>query len=582
MSAPRAKRARTEATPGADGRYSKAQWKRFNSRIGYVERKGFPPNQFYKRFYPRNDESLARYGSSRKTATEEQLRARTADMMMGRGKYGFKTAGRLVRSVARNKAVRSYAKNALVGAASTYNPAAGAALGSLLGNGMYAGAARSLGGSGAYEMMDADMGAPISNLSDVVHGGQLFKAPHFSAGGDGHDSGGLVISNQEYVQTVYGNPSGVNFVSTTYNVNPGLAEVFPMLSQFAGNFENYELIQCAFHFETLLDEGVFQSSTGQVGDILMYSHINPDQTELQNVSEFIQAGGHISRATKGAISGVECDPDQLRGLDNAGINRVRVYPIASDEDASDYDQAKFQFAVSNTPSTLVDQPIGRLYVSYTVRLIKPRLHTLLARNQLSDVFYGKSTTAYTPTTGEVYPILAAALGGTLGEMTKYSKNNIGCALSYSISASEEALTITLPSWLQGLIKITVKSLVSGDPDTTAELHSSMAISGAVLTGNVTGYTGNRGFYGLGDVGDYDTNNMRAISGARAFFRWEKHFRVSMPDDEQNTITIKNTQTATASMTDMLSMESFVFVEVVQDFSAVGSQLMTDVGDMISL
>ena len=170
----------------------------------------------------------------------------------------------------------------------------------------------------------------MAHLSTTIHPFfkqvRIFFKPHFSASAGAHDEGSLQISNQEFVQNIYGNDSGVSFTSTSFNINPGLAEVFPMLSQFAINFERYEMIQCAFHFETQLDAGIIQSTTGQVGDILMYSHSDPSQSLLQNVSEFQQNGGASSRITQGLIQGIECDPEQMHGLNNAGLNYIRNTP----------------------------------------------------------------------------------------------------------------------------------------------------------------------------------------------------------------------------------------------------------------
>ena len=283
----------------------------------------------------------------------------------------------------------------------------------------------------------------------------------------------MIVSHQEYVRTIYGNdatnPEAAvdvqipkQFQSVTYGVNPGLSEVFPMLAQFANNFENYEMLQCVFHFETLLDEGVFQSTTGQVGDILLYSHLNSDEPDLQNVSEFIQAGGSISRATKGSAAGVECAQSQLHGLPNEGINKVRTGPVNTQAgivgQTQEFDQAKFQVAVSNTPKGLIGKPIGRLYVSYTVRLIKPKLATILGRGQLKDIFsmwdHGAPVIA-----NQIIPMFPPKVVTGGGGWFKHKKNQIGCDLQLTEkvgATTADILKITFPDWFQGTVMLLFK------------------------------------------------------------------------------------------------------------------------------
>jgi hypothetical protein len=554
MAARGAKRPRTDDAPK---RYSKSQWKNFKNRMAYVEYKNYGyPKHAYKRYFPRTEESAARYGPSLAGASEEQVLARHNDQMIGRGRYGV---GRAIKKFGRRKDVRRFTRGLLhTGMGAVTGRAAG-----LMGGGMYAGAHRALGGSGEYT-------APLVNLSDELHGGQYFGKPLFSADGVDHDSGGLVISNQEYIQTIYGNPSGENFVSQTFSVNPGLAEVFPMLSQFANNFDNYEMLQCAFHYETLLDEGVFQSSTGQVGDILMYSHMNPDEVDLQNVSEFIQAGGHISRATKGCVSGVECDADQMSGLDNAGLNRVRYMPVESGN-TDDYDQAKFQFAVSNTPSTLADQPIGRLYVSYTVRLIKPKISTLIGRSQLCDQFTMLEESIDVPT-NEPFPVVATANAWRL------QKNTIGCSLDYSAptSTKEEELRITFPSWLQGLVKVTLFTNLIGEPDTVAELGGRASLVGVVeTTGNVSSVDAHifaTSATASGAVSTIANTIGIGKDGDKCHGAFAVYLRLSLPDSGDNTVTLSmnGTDSAASGTVTIGSIKTALTIETVQDYEAVGS------------
>jgi hypothetical protein len=226
--------------------------------------------------------------------------------------------------------------------------------------------------------------APFHNESTVMATGSKFSAPRFQTGhAAGVDAGGLVISHQEFIGHIYGNSVGKTFETFDYAVNPGLAATFPMLSQFAQNFDKYEMVQCVFHFETALDAGTIQSTNGQVGEISTYGHVNIKMPKFETVSQFQANGGRSAPTTSGQACGIECANSQLKGLPNAGINYIRNHPV---EDAVEYDQGLFQIAVSSTPPALVDQVLGKLYVSYTVKLIKPRLQSYFSRNVRQDTF----------------------------------------------------------------------------------------------------------------------------------------------------------------------------------------------------
>jgi len=315
-----------------------------------------------------------------------------------------------------------------------------------------------------------------------------------------HDAGAMQISNQEYVQTIYGNDEAEALSSVTFSVNPGLVAVFPMLSQFAQNFELYEFLQCAFHYETLLDEGVFQSDTGQVGDILTYAHTNPDAADYETVSQFISGGGAVTRATKGVIAGVECSSQQMHGLNNAGINRVRSGPTPGD--ASDYDQAKFQLAVSSTPTSLAKKPIGRLYVSYTVKLIKPRLHSTLTRNQVADYFHGEaeleSGSGPSVAQDEIIPRVPVSVQRPASNQlhepkvgsdtdaaflrSLWSRCNLcqmGCDLQpFDDKGTASGFRITFPNWLQGVVKLTYTMDLNAQGAVLGSGHRSLGEHGA--------------------------------------------------------------------------------------------------------
>lgn len=412
----------------------------------------YPPSKYLYAALPRGDFYRSKYGTSWAKADHKQRGQRNIDRIQGYGRYGrswkptniaksFRNVGKILGTNVMTKAARERAVEAIKG------------------SGMYQGAA-SLRGRGRYTTT-----APFSNDSAVVKAGQHFKEPHFSGARLSHDAGGLIITNQEFVSDIYGNAfigsdpvEPNNFKTYSLPINPGLANVFPMLSQFAINFDRYELTQCVFHIETQLDAGIIQSSTGQVGDFYMFAHTDPEAVLLQNAGEFARNQASICRVTHGLTCGIECDPAQLRGLESAGYNYIRNVPKTSD--LGRYDHGKIQIGVGNTPTDLSNQVIGKLYVTYSVKLVKPEIRSLISRNQLAEVrslpvaLFRRSnhTGADNAVVAPLFNIPLGAPGETV------IGDNIGIKYTYSIgftpySIETPALLMTFPSWLNGLVKI---------------------------------------------------------------------------------------------------------------------------------
>jgi hypothetical protein len=420
--------------------------------------------------------SQAKYGKSYRLASDIQKAARTQDRVVGRGLFGLGRARRgLNRLGLTNNMIRSGLVTGGTALGAQYGMgAAGGMAGSALSRAMGSGQYMGVSGRGAY--------APIQNSSGVIHAGSRFQEPVFGASGDSHDDGGLIITNQEFISNVYATPPGVQYQSTPYDINPGVASTFPMLSQFAINFDKYEMIQCVFHYETQLDAGVIQSETGQVGQVLMYSHTDVEEPDFQNPNDFESNGGQSAPVTHGSMAGVECDPTQLAGLPNAGINYIRNTAVA---DRKEYDQAKFQIAVEGTPTAMDNGIIGKLYVSYTVRLIKPKLMSLYSRNTLEDVFIAWAEPIRHLQTDK---LLVGGLRKSWPEIPNdvkssvwlaQSPNNIGCKVANTIAAAfydsatmtatgetpESTMKITFPAWTQGLVCVELQTITNHNDNT---------------------------------------------------------------------------------------------------------------------
>lgn len=278
------------------------------------------------------------------------------------------------------------------------------------------------GGRGSYEAGN-----------NVIQGHQSAgNVPQFSSAQD--DQGDITISHTEYLGDIYGNPAGSLFTNSSYALNPGVERTFPWLSQIACNFAEYELVQCIFTYRSTASIDV--DSNGQVGTVIMATNYNPDAADFTDKATMMQyAHANSDKAVITQKHGVECDPTMNAG---PAIKYVRTSPLSNQSgDSVRYDQGTFQLAMHGTPTAYQDASIGELWISYTVRLNKPRLFSGIGKNISQDLFVSNG--------GET----ANTVFGTNSTMLTGSENSIGG----SLNVSGANCTYTFPSNTHGHFEV---------------------------------------------------------------------------------------------------------------------------------
>ena len=232
-------------------------------------------------------------------------------------------------------------------------------------NALVAKAISGINGSGLYSGRGA-----YTESNGLFEGGRESTVVN----GMGDESQSIVISSRDYLQDVYGAGSSA-FTVESWQINPGLFENFPSLAQHAVNYEEYELIQCVFEYRSTVDANAMSNTNGATGTLIMATNYNPAAPNFTTKEAMMQYHGAQScRVVDSMIHGVECDPSK-----NAGAPQkfVRTQPVIQYQDIKTFDVGKFQMAQVNLPSAFQNQQIGELYVSYTVKLTKPRLFSAL-------------------------------------------------------------------------------------------------------------------------------------------------------------------------------------------------------------
>jgi hypothetical protein len=411
---------------------SKRQRARQRYAEGYMSRR-YPASRWGRMYVKRGSEaSLNTFGQSFKTATPAQKRNRENYRFIGQGKYNLKLGKFAKRNHLGQLALDSAMKYA--------------------GTGLYT-------GRGSYE--------PVSNQ---LVGNNGMPAASFSSTNDETDS--MTFTTTEYIRDIYGNATGTNFSYQILKLQPGDQNTFPLGSSFAAQYEEYELLQCIFTFQSTISDQGLGNSNGQVGEVLMYTDYTPDNVPKRTKYELLQSyASSSSVTTSDQLHGVECDPAKIHG---DGHKFIRVNPLDPGKSLVDYDWGFFQIAVSGTPDALANEIIGHLHVSYTMRFSKNRNRVGLGLNIPRDLFIAQ--TSYVDNQNPLsFPLIRTA------------DSSIGCKVTQITVGTDQAneiVRVWFPAYFAGAVEITVDAerYISGSASIAAP--DSLLEGPVVLTGNV--------------------------------------------------------------------------------------------------
>lgn len=251
------------------------------------------------------------------------------------------------------------------------------------------------------------------------------------------DSNAVTISNVEYVKDIYAPGSVIPFSVSTLALNPGLSQSFPWLSQVAANYQEYELMQCIYTYKTTVAD--FASASGQVGQVVIATQYNPSIPAFADKETMMMYDGSAScKTSMSMLHGVECDPQKLAAT--TGRKYIRTGNLPATEDLKEYDQGVLNIAVLNPPVTYLGQVLGELWVSYTVRLKKPRLSALNGNNIPMDIFayYNQSGT----------PVISLGMAQPEQLQLQCSRNSFGGQLTSSNAVFSNA--VPSPIYVNGV------------------------------------------------------------------------------------------------------------------------------------
>lgn len=177
-----------------------------------------------------------------------------------------------------------------------------------------------------------------------------------------NDGDGVVVCHREYLADLSGSTA---FSINSMPVNPGIQSSFPWLSQIANQFEEYEMLGLVYEFRPLSGMAV-STSSASLGAVIYatdYNPYNPTFPNKQTMESYEFATSTVP--FNEMLHPVECKPGSAvltKKFVRSGAVTTGTLQL--------YDLGNFEYATQGMQSAYV---VGELWVSYHVRLSKPRL-----------------------------------------------------------------------------------------------------------------------------------------------------------------------------------------------------------------
>jgi hypothetical protein len=176
---------------------------------------------------------------------------------------------------------------------------------------------------------------------------------------------GSVIYHREYIGDVTGSTA---FVNNAYDITPTNSTLFPWLANLAENFQEFDFLGLVMEYKTTSGTAVSSTNTA-LGTVIMGTQYDVDLPNFASKQEMENTEFSTSCVPFcNMLHPIECKP-ALTLLNKLYIPPGGVVPAGAD--AHLYNLGKFQIATAGMQAGVT--VIGELWVTYQVRLMKPRL-----------------------------------------------------------------------------------------------------------------------------------------------------------------------------------------------------------------
>jgi hypothetical protein len=293
--------------------------------------------------------------------------------------------------------------------------------------------------------------------------------------------GAFIVRHREYIADVKATTA---FTNVNYDINPGLVNSFPWLSQVASAFEEYNLRGLVYEFKSMSSDAVLATSaTSALGTVIMatqYNSLVPNFTSKLVMENYEFANS--DKPSNSFLHPVECSK-LLNPLMNLYI---RTGSVPANADQRLYDLGNFQIATVGMQAS--SGVIGELWCTFEIELHMPKLLNAQGLELLTDHYQLGTVANSTPlgTTSVLQPNSSLGTSISVGyELFFPSTTTLGNYLfNYSVvggstSISGPSISTTNCSFL---------TIYNGDTSSSIRIPNSTTTTTLVILGvlSVTG------------------------------------------------------------------------------------------------
>jgi hypothetical protein len=298
---------------------------------------------------------------------------------------------------------------------------------------------------------------------------------------------------------------GATFTVSSYVLNPANASTFPWLSTIATKFEKYQFHTLSFRFVSTSADAV-GSTTTSLGSVLLNTDYDVLDANFASQTAMEDYGGCAEgKPASDLVHKIDCVGKQ-GGSKPTSFDRYTLYsadntpPYPGNSSAHDYDVGLFQLATVGQQAACT---IGRLYVCYSLRLIRKKVDTSTLDVESLHLSGNGSATAESPLAGftsQTGSNLAGSFGNgsvTITDLGRYMLE-MNHQSSQTLSAVPSATAGSNVTFISGSFQDTIQTGGTfAVYNATSNNSALIVIFDVTATGGVVNLLGPTGMTSLG-------------------------------------------------------------------------------------
>nr|WRQ65331.1 structural protein [Tolivirales sp.] len=303
----------------------------------------------------------------------------------------------------------------------------------------------------------------------------------------------VVVRHKEFIGEIR---SAQNYtVQYSLELNPGVANTFPWLSNIAKNYQEYRFKGVVFHYVPTSGSAI-SSTNNALGSVMMQTSYRATDTPPDTKRELLNE--YWSTETSPAET--TCHPIECNPAENPfNVQYVRQTDVPIGDNLLLYDLGRTYVATSGQQADNI--PIGDLWVTYEVELKKPTLYSNVTASDASIIGYGTAAST-------------AVKAGTYLDVAITSVNRYVGTLTPTITSSR---TFQIPERFEGYVYVfcRLNSPVSPWFDANGVTwDNSATLSGSIIAAPVLAGDARWGIVNEANIGA----SARSITWSAAFIK----------------------------------------------------------------